>query len=61
MAATASSEAKAGEQLGAHDPPRWGSRVNVTIAVRWLHSLVISMMPSTGSRKPLRRVAITPM
>jgi hypothetical protein len=29
---------------------RCGTSVKVTIAVRWLHSLVTSMIPSTGSR-----------
>ncbi len=28
---------------------RDGSRAKVTMAVRWLHSLVTSRMPSTGS------------
>ena len=27
------------------------------MAVRWLHSLVTSMMPSTGSRKPEMKLA----
>ena len=30
---------------------RDGSSVKVTIAVRWLHSLVTNMMPRTGSRR----------
>ena len=29
---------------------RRGSRVKVVIAVRWLHSLVTSMMPSSGRK-----------
>ena len=28
------------------------------MAVRWLHSLVTSMMPSTGSRKPEMKLAM---
>ena len=44
--------------LAATMRPRWASRVKVTMAVRWLHSLVTSMMPSTGSRKPEMKLAI---
>ncbi len=33
---------------------RCGSNANVVIAVRWLHSLVTSRMPITGSRSDVR-------
>src|SRR5215203_2338513 len=36
--------------LAARKRVREGSRVNVTIAVRWLHSLVTDITPRTGSR-----------
>jgi len=34
---------------------RRGSSENVTIAVRWLHSLVSSRMPRTGSRMAIEK------
>src|SRR3954468_22081099 len=36
---------------------RRGSRAKVTIAVRWLHSAVTSMMPSTGSSTAVTKAA----
>ena len=36
---------------------RDGSRVKVTIAVRWLHSLVTDMMPRTGSKMVIGMLA----
>ncbi len=39
---------------------RCGSRVKVTIAVRWLHSWVTSKIPITGRRKPCG-VPVNPM
>ncbi len=37
---------------------RRGSMEKVTIAVRWLHSLVTSMIPSTGSSSEVTPAAI---
>src|SRR6478609_3116295 len=39
---------------------RRGSSANVTIAERWLHSVVSTMIPSTGRRNDVRNAA-TPM
>ena len=46
--------------LAAITLPRCGSRVNVTMPVRWVHSWVTSRIPITGSRKPWG-VAMIPM
>ena len=36
---------------------RDGSRLKVTMPVRWLHSLVTDMIPSTGSRMAMGALA----